>query len=207
MTLASPMTELWRTRLAARQATLLGRLRQLTSQTFNPVDIDATMRILAPAASRWISAAQAASYVDTLEYLTHFLQSHTGQRFLLDGNPDGLIGVDAVGRPLQDLVSMGGSMYKTRAGLGWSTSANFNGLLNYMGQIASTEPWRAANNTVTRQARSSRHFTGRYRRILEPRACKWCRTIADRGYTQAGVNFDAHTSCNCVGEAEPYYGG
>lgn len=204
MTTAAPLTELWRTRLAARQATLLGRLRQMTSQTFNPVDIDATMRVLAPAASKWISAAQAASYVDTLEYLTAFLQSSTGQRILLEGDPSGLVGFDSRGMPLEDLVSMGGSMYKSRAGLGWSTGANFNGLMRYMGQIASTEPWRAANNTVVRQVKNRRHWTGRYRRVLEPKACSWCRRIADRGYTAARVNFDAHTSCNCVGEPEPY---
>lgn len=209
------LTNLWRSRLGSRQVLLLARLRQILLRTFNPADVDASMLMLAPAASQWISAAQAAAHVDTLAYLEAYLTAQTGRRAALLTTPDGLVGVDSTGRPLTTLVEMGGSIFKQRVGLGWDLGVNTTGLLNYLNRIGASEPYRAANNTIGQVITSyPDHWTGRWARVTRSTACDWCRMIHDRGYTSAAaltsrrvdgktlLGFPAHTNCHCTAEPE-----
>lgn len=195
----SALTNLWRLRLASRQVLLLAKLRRILVTTFRPGDVDGSMNLLAPAASQWITAAQAAAQTDTLLYLTHLVES--GE--LLLASAEGLVGVDAVGRPLGELVEMGGSMFKQRAGAGMDVAANTTGLLRYLNSIGSTEPYRTANGTVLSAADSNpRYMTGRINRITRAGCCDFCANIADRGYSPASAGFQAHRNCHCMAGPE-----
>lgn len=203
-----PLTTLYRTRLvAARTRTLLG-LAAAWQRLFDPDAALGSLALLGAETGRWTLAGQQFAAEETVRYLAARYAAHNGLA-VTDVDPftipDGLIGGSAAGRPLITITATAPAVYLARLDAGWSTQLAESAAQSWLNRVAASEPLRVANTALTVAADGDPRYTGRYHRIVSDRACRFCRLIADRGYTAAKAGFHAHANCGCTAEPEPAY--
>jgi hypothetical protein len=202
----SPLTTLYRARLAGMRAALLMRIAAGWGRVFDPAAPIPTLQILGHGVGVWTVAAQQLAAAEAVGYLTALIAQASGQPLLTVtpfAIPSGLIGTSAAGGTVSELTEMAPAVYLARLNAGWASELASQSALAWLNRVAASEPSRAANTTVMRATVDDDRFTGRYRRITRPDACEWCKFIADRGYIEARAGFDAHTHCACDPEPEP----
>jgi hypothetical protein len=115
--------------------------------------------------------------------------------------PGGLVGSSAAGSPLAELTGLAPAVFWSRLTGGAGRLAATAATAAWLGRLAASEPYRAANLTVAHNARTDRRLTGRTRRVTRPGACSFCLELAARGWTPA-AGFAAHGHCGCTAQPE-----
>lgn len=201
MAIAEQVTGLYRARLSTATAGLLLRVRALWAQQFNPSDPNGSLAIIGAVVGSWTTGLQAAAVDETTTYLAALVAAGTGQPLAqVDpfAAPAGLVGSAANGTTVVGLTGQAPAVYWARRGVGQSESMAAAASLAWLNRVASSEPYRAANETTVRNADDDDRFTGRVVRITSAGACPFCVAIADRGYIPAHAGFAAHANCRCT---------
>lgn len=205
------VTGLYRERLAAaeaRQAVLLeAAWRQAGADGGDDVEV---LRAAGRAAGPVVAAGQLGFIAEALAYLRALTAAALDaalSQVAPFAFPDGVAGWSAAGRPVGELTGLAPAVYLSRLAAGQAPGEALAGARSFLGAVAVSEPYRAANATVVASAVADERLTGRVVRVTEPGACAWCRMIADRGYVahEAGgrpVTFAAHANCRCTASPE-----
>lgn len=201
----NPITRAYRDALAAIVSSTLGRvmLGWLTLWTDDhPIWSSARAGELA---AIQIEGAQLAAAELSARYLAALTASARGVPIELVGGygvPPGLVGSSASGSRLRDLTTLVSAIWWARLLSGASRADASAAAAGWLGRLASSEPYRAANATVIWNALTDPRLRDRINRVTSPGACSFCLLIRDRGYTRARAGFSAHANCHCTAEPE-----
>jgi hypothetical protein len=202
---AGALTALYRSRVASITGLTVDRVTSMWLQRFDPDAAVATAGLVARQAGDWIATAQQATSSEAASYLAALTAEAAGlQVWDVDSFavPGWLAGSSAAGIPVGDLAGIAPGAYIARLAAGASPAQAAGAAVAWLGRLATSEPYRAANLTVHAAAGSDDRLTGRVRRVTRPDACEFCRLIADRGYTPARAGFSAHAHCGCTAEPQ-----
>lgn len=206
---AGLVTALYRLRLAealTRQAALVSRLwNGFNAEDPEDGSPEDRLAAIADAMAPLVAAGQAVFMAEALAYLRGLTAEAAGTSLAATAPyaaPAGVTGFTHSGAPVGSLLGIAPRVYRERIAQGWEppeAAASARALLD---AVAVSEPYRAANETVVRNAAEDERLTGRVNRVPEPDACQWCVTIADRGYVIATAGFAAHAHCRCTASPE-----
>jgi hypothetical protein len=202
---ASRLTGLYRDALGALTAGLLARLVVAWLVLWDDEHPVASAARIGDLAAPWITGAQAvaaqtsAAWLAALTADAHRVPPGRVAPFAV---PAGLIGTSAAGGPLADMTGLIAAVWWSRLLGGASRADAASAAADWLGRVASSEPYRAANLTVLHNARTDPRLTGRTRREARPGACEFCRELAGRGYRPAAAAFAAHGHCRCTATPE-----
>ena len=206
MTSASArLTAAYRATLAASVGGLLARLLVAWLILWNPDRPIWSAARIGELAAPWIEGAQAFAAQQTIGWLAALTADATRTPLaavLPFGIPPGLIGSSAAGGTIADLTSLIPAIWWARLTAGASREDAAHAAAEWLGRVAGSEPYRAANAVTVWNAARDPRLTGRIRRDARPGACDFCRELARRGYTSARAGFAAHGHCRCTAEPE-----
>jgi hypothetical protein len=199
------LTALYRDRLSGAVGGLLARLLVAWLVLWNPERPIWSLARLGELAAYWTEGAQAFAAAESTRYLAAL--TSTAHRVPIGdvapfAIPAGLIGVSAAGGPLAEMTGLAPAVWWARLIAGASRDDAANAAASWLGRVAGSEPYRAANATVAHNARADRRLTGRMRRESRPGACDFCLALAARGYSPAAAGFPAHGHCHCTASPE-----
>lgn len=201
----NPLTVLYRDRLAGLTGGLLARLLVAWLVLWNPARPIESLARLGEVAADWtegtqaVAAAESAAYLAALTASAHRVPLARVGPFAI---PAGLIGVAASGQPLGQLTGLAPAVWWARIAAGADRADAAHAAAEWLGRVAGSETYRAANETVLHNARHDRRMTGRTARETRSGACDFCRELADRGYGPATAGFSAHGHCRCTATPE-----
>ncbi len=202
---AAAVTELYRARLGAGSVSLLTRIAALWAQQFNPDDPMASISLIAQATASVVTGGQAVAAQEAAAYLQALTADAARAPVpAIDpyAVPSGLVGSTQGGMPMGDLTSIAAGVYARSRQAGNEAADAASSAYSWLNRVGSSEPRRAANAVTTSNAEADDRLTGRVNRITRPKACDWCRQIADRGYILAHAGFAAHAHCGCTASPE-----
>lgn len=185
------MVSRYRADLAVLRAGLLALVAGLFARWYDPARPEDSLRLIGAVAGVLITRGQAAAAGFAVRLLG---QLAPGEPFPI---PPQIIG-SAAGSVLADLSGMTPAVYVRRVQDGQSAEMGAQAAQTWLNSLAASEPYRAANAVMTRNALDDLRLTGRMVRATRPGACPFCRVIADRGYTPAAAGFAAHRNCQCT---------
>jgi hypothetical protein len=201
----NPLTVLYRDRLAASSSSLLARLLTAWLILYDPARPLWSTARLGELVAPWIGGAQAFAAAETTRWLAALTAQATRSplaRVAPYEIPAGLIGSSAAGGPLAELTGLAPAVWWSRFSGGASREGAAAATASWLGRLAASEPYRAANATTTFNARRDRRLTGKTRRDTRPGACSFCLALAARGFTSARAGFPAHGHCGCTATPE-----
>ena len=205
MTLASPVTALYAGRLARANSATLASVAALWRKLFNPDAPGPSLAAIALRVGALVTIGQAGAVAESLTFLRGLTASATGAQLSQVAPfavPPGLIGTGVSGAPIGPVAGLAPGLYAQRLREGWPPELAAGSARSWLDGLAASEPYRAANTTVTHNAATDTRLTERIDRVLEANACDWCKLISDRGYTRAHAGFAAHRFCRCVAAPE-----
>ena len=197
----SAVTGFYRARLATGNAALLTRVGNLWQAMFDPKDVNGSVSRISGVVSGWVTGAQAGAQAETLAYLRGLYSATTGRPYPSVGPfrpAPGLVGSAADGTTVGRVTGVTPSVYWARKGSGLSDQMAAESALAWLNRLASSEPYRVANETTMWSASNDDRFTGRVIRLTRSNACAFCVQIADRGYLPSHAGFAAHAHCHCT---------
>lgn len=197
MSVYGNLTDLYRFRLTLLRDGTVGVIDNLWNTVFRIDAAGETLPAIGSAASALITRAQAGAVNETMGWLRSLLADagHDPSGLTI---PDSRIGSLPSGRPLAQLADSAASAFNARLGRGLTPEDAAEQVHNYLTRVAADTPYWSANMTARDVIGVDPRFYRRYRRMLSPDACEWCRMTADRGYTEANVAFSAHAHCKCT---------
>jgi hypothetical protein len=199
------LTEHYRDRLAASTSGLLARLLVAWLVLYDPARPIWSAARVGELAATWIGGAQAFAADETTRWLAALTAQSTRSplaRVAPYAIPAGLIGTSAAGGPLAELTGLAPAVWWSRFTAGATREEAAAATAGWLGRLAASEPYRAANATTLFNARRDRRLTGRTRRDTRPGACSFCLALAARGFTSARAGFPAHGHCGCTAAPE-----
>ena len=199
------LTEHYRDRLAGSTSGLLARLLVAWLVLYDPTRPLWSAARVGELAAPWIGGAQVFAAEETTRWLAALTAQSTRSplaRVAPFVIPAGLIGSSAAGGPLAELTGLAPRVWWARFTAGASREEAAAATAGWLGRLAASEPYRAANATTTFNARHDRRLTGRVRRSTRPGACSFCAELAARGFTSARAGFPAHGHCQCTAQPE-----
>jgi hypothetical protein len=197
-------TQVYRQRMTLLQAGVLLWLASAWQQQYDRAQPLGSLSLLGQASARAVAGAQQAAALEAAAWL-RALTARAAGATLSDIPPyrvPPVAGSSAAGIPLSQLTGLAPAVYLSRLAGGASEDEAARASAAWLGRVAASEPYRAANTTVYDNARSDQRLTGRARRQTRPGACAFCADIAARGFTGAGTEFRAHAHCRCIAEPE-----
>lgn len=195
------VTAAYRARLLMQRAGLMVLIRALFQALYNPDRPIGSLRQVGAIAGQAITQAQAAAIVTAQGYLQGVTAASWGQPLTAVSPyeaPAGMVGSSASGHPLAGMAALAPAMWQRATDAGRSEREAQESAVGWLNRLGASEPYRVANATVLDAARNDDRLTGRFIRVTQPGACKWCILIHDRGYTEAAVGFAAHANCRCT---------
>lgn len=201
---AGLVTAAYRVRLAgalARQGATLARLWGM----WNPELAVDTLTAIGAAAGPVVAVGQAMFAAEALAYLRALTANAAGETIAATAPyvlPPAVVGMAASGAPVGALTGFAPRVFEQRRAQGWEIPDAYASARAHVEAVAVSEPYRAANATVTHNADLDDRLTGRVNRMPEPDACEWCVLISDRGYLPATAGFAAHAYCRCTASPE-----
>jgi type II secretory pathway component PulM len=202
MTAAHPViTARYRGNLASGKAGLLSLLAALWAKMYDPAN-PASVKMIATLAGTFTVRGQAAAVTQARGYLAALTTQATGQPAAPYAIPAGVIGTSASGYSLPALTSLAPLIYAGRLNAGQDAGVAAGAAQSWLNGLAASEPYRAANVTVTTNATQDDRLTGLVERVTGGNACEFCQGIADQGYTPAHAGFEAHANCQCTAAPE-----
>jgi hypothetical protein len=201
----SPVTVAYRAALAGITGGLLARLLALWLALYDPDRPLASSARVGEIAATWITGAQRAAADLAALWLALLTAEAAGVplgRVAPYRVPAGLVGTSARGGPIGDLTRLAPVIWWARFSAGADRALAAEAAAGWLGRLAASEPYRAANQTVVRAAVDDPRLTGRMRREARPGSCSFCTLIAEQGYKPAAAGFAAHAHCRCTATPE-----
>jgi hypothetical protein len=201
----NPLTLAYRAALGGIVGGLLARLLAAWLALYDDDrPLESSARVGAIAAP-WISGAQLAAADLAAAWLAALTAEAAGVPFGRVAPyrvPPGLVGTSARGGPMREATRLAPVIWWARLSAGQDRGAAAEAAAGWLGRLAASEPYRAANQTVVRNAVEDPRLTGRMRRETRAGSCSFCSAIADRGYASARAGFPAHAHCRCTATPE-----
>jgi hypothetical protein len=195
------LSDAYRLRLTTAVNGLLARLAAAWLVIWDPARPLYSAGLAAEVTAAWTEGAQEFTAAEAARWLLA-LTLLSGGRGGPFGIPPGLVGSSAAGGALRDMTRLAPSVWLARAAAGAGAEECAAAVASWLARLASSEPYRVANATVTFNARHDPRMTGRVVRRSRPGACPFCTALAERGYSPAAAGFPAHGHCRCTAEPE-----
>lgn len=195
------ITASYRARLGTSKAGLLALLAALWAKMYDPAN-PASVKMIATLAGTFTVRGQAAAVTQARGYLAAVTASAQGQPAGPYAIPAGVIGMSDSGHPVTALAGLAPLIYQGRINAGHPAATAAMAAQSWLNRIAASEPYRAANETVTQNAVQDDRLTGLVERVTGGDACSFCQDIADQGYRPADAGFAAHANCQCTAAPE-----
>ena len=199
------LTAAYRATLSASVGGLLARLIIAWLILWNPDRPIWSAARIGELAAPWIEGAQMFAAQQTIGWLAALVADATRTplgRVAPFRIPPELVGRSAAGGTIAELTGLIPAIWWARLMGGASREDAAHAAAEWLGRVAGSEPYRAANAVTVWNAARDPRLTGRVRRDARAGACAWCRELAERGYTSARAGFAAHGHCRCTAEPE-----
>jgi hypothetical protein len=201
----SPLTVAYRAALGGIVGGLLARLLAAWLALYDDDRPLVSSARVGAIAAPWITGAQLAAADLAALWLAALTAERAGVplgRVAPYRVPRGLVGTSARGGPIGEVTRLAPVIWWARISAGADRAAAAEAAAGWLGRLAASEPYRAANTTVVRNAVDDPRLTGRMLRETRAGSCSFCTEIADRGFSPARAGFAAHAHCRCTATPE-----